>query len=591
MSIALRQETVAAGAAGASQTVVSNALPSPALLGSVIEVWIAANSGFTISSVVDSAGQTYTLVGSINDSTDSSFLALYALTNNTSATAFTVTCTWTVATVTTRNIQVREITGAKNQPPDTSNFPARIVTPGTGANAISIALTSGSQPALISGVVAAVAGSGALAAGTGFTGTVAFIAGAGFHASLFESKRVTASGSNPCTWTDSTDGGTSTYLGGAVIWDEAGSVTVYGQLPTPGPGISPSARDQFHVPIRDTSGQQGVIAGQSYSVSTDIGNLSAGGAVSGLSTSVSTNYGQLTGTGAMPGLSTSVSTDFGTVSQATTTYGALPGSGPGVSPSSLFQFSSLILDETLFAKALIQGNSASASTDYGALAGAAQFTAQAYDVSMAFGALTTLSNGVIAGFAASESMAFGNLRALTVPVTPGVCTNLWSADGNFNWSADGYPGISADGYEPTPQSCAVAALAGFGVNVGQLTLACSNFGVPVGWVITGYVPFLSAAFAGQYIPLTISDGPCPTATTLVAPNVTGMFYYDAQLAILAAGFLIGPPTWALSATVSPQYVISQSIPPGTPVNNQTQITIVVAGFPATNQPGIIVPTP
>lgn len=221
MTISLRQETVAFGASATASSVVSNALPSPALVGSVIEVWIAYdNSSNEISTVVDSASQSYTLVGSTVDVTDTSVLALYALNNNTSNTALVVTCTFT-GTPASRNIHVREITGAKNQAPDTSSFPARIAAPGTATNAITIPLTSSGQPSLISGVVCAVAGAGAIVAGSGFTGTTHFATGFGFGSSLFESARVTGTGSHPANWTDATNGGTSAYLGGAVIWDES----------------------------------------------------------------------------------------------------------------------------------------------------------------------------------------------------------------------------------------------------------------------------------------------------------------------------------------------------------------------------------
>lgn len=193
-----------------------------------------------------------------------------------------------------------------------------------------------------------------------------------------------------------------------------------------------------------------------------------------------------------------------------------------------------------------------------------------------------------------DTTTLNSFRQITVvppPPLPTTCVNEWSADGRLNWTADGYPGWSADGYEPTPLECAVTYFAEVGVNVGTLTYQCSNDGVPLGWVITGYVPYINVAYAGQYIPLTISNGPCVGSTPLTVPNVVGLFYYDAQLAILDAGFLIGPPIWALSGTVLPQYVISQSIPAGTLVSNQTQILITVSGFPVINQPGIITPVP
>jgi beta-lactam-binding protein with PASTA domain len=169
-------------------------------------------------------------------------------------------------------------------------------------------------------------------------------------------------------------------------------------------------------------------------------------------------------------------------------------------------------------------------------------------------------------------------------------TNLWSADGNYQWSADGFTGWSADGYEPVSEGVATNQLAAFGVNVGALTYAYDPL-VPAGYVITGFVPFLSTTFAGQYIPLKISNGPAPATTALTVPNVVGKFYSDAQLALLQAGFLIAPPQFVLSSTVKPQYVISQSVAPGTQFTQQTQVTIVVSGFPVTNQPGVVVPVP
>jgi hypothetical protein len=177
------------------------------------------------------------------------------------------------------------------------------------------------------------------------------------------------------------------------------------------------------------------------------------------------------------------------------------------------------------------------------------------------------------------------------PPTPPAnnCTNLWDFSGNWNWDFSGYPGISWDGYEPTPLECAVTYFAEVGVNVGTLTYQCSSSGVPLGWVITGYVPYINPAYAGQYIPLTISNGPCVTPVPVTVPNVVGLFYYDAQLAILDAGLRIAQPSWALSKTVLPQYVISQSLVAGSSVAAQSLMTIVVSGFTVLQQPGI--PTP
>jgi beta-lactam-binding protein with PASTA domain len=200
----------------------------------------------------------------------------------------------------------------------------------------------------------------------------------------------------------------------------------------------------------------------------------------------------------------------------------------------------------------------------------------------------------------------------------------WSADGFNGWSADGYYGWTADGYEPTTLTAAVAGLAAVGVNVGVITLAFDPV-VPIGYVITGWPALLSSA-PGSFVPLTVSDGPAPVPVILTVPDVVGKFYYEAQLALLQAGFLIALPTWSLSTTetifgwsadgapypqwsadgsggwsadgaypspitATPQYVLSQSIAPGTQFTQQTQVSIVVCGFPVINQPNTVVPVP
>ena len=170
----------------------------------------------------------------------------------------------------------------------------------------------------------------------------------------------------------------------------------------------------------------------------------------------------------------------------------------------------------------------------------------------------------------------------------GYGTNLWSADGNYQWSADGFTGWTADGYEPTDLQTATADLATFGVNVGPLTYQYDPL-VPLGYVITGYVPFMSVAYAGKYIPLVISNGPAPGSITLTVPDVTGLFYYDAQLKLLQAGLCIGQPVWQLATHVGNEYVISQSIPGGTVVPNQTQVDIVVANYAIVDSMGVTVP--
>lgn len=176
-----------------------------------------------------------------------------------------------------------------------------------------------------------------------------------------------------------------------------------------------------------------------------------------------------------------------------------------------------------------------------------------------------------------------------MPSAPLNTNPFWTADGFNQWSADGFYGWSADGYEPTTFQATVAGLAAVGVNVGVITYVFDPV-VPAGYVITGWPKFLSAT-PGSYVPLTVSEGPAPVPKISTVPNVVGKFYYDAQLAILQAGFLIAYPTFQLSATVLPQYVISQSLAAGAQFTQQTQMTIVVSGFSVLQQPGVPTPVP
>jgi beta-lactam-binding protein with PASTA domain len=136
----------------------------------------------------------------------------------------------------------------------------------------------------------------------------------------------------------------------------------------------------------------------------------------------------------------------------------------------------------------------------------------------------------------------------------------------------------------TTLATAVTELAAFGVNVGALTYAYDPV-VPLGSLITSLAQYLSDNYAGQYIPLTVSNGQAPPTSVTAVPNVVGMFYQDALQALGYWGLLVNL-TLALSDTVLPQYVISQSIAAGTQVAQQTQVTITVSGFTVLQQPGI-----
>jgi hypothetical protein len=221
MTAALRQQDTPASHPGSATSITSNTPSEAYLVGSSIQVnlalqYVAAQS----ITVQDSEGQTYTYLNSTSDVPNESYLATYVLNNNQYNASFTVTATLGYST-TELNISVQEFSGTNNAGPDVASFPSHFVAPGTGANAISIILSSYQSSGIAMGVMCAVSGSGNLTAGTGFTGGTSFAAGAGFTHSLFETKVITSSGSNNVTFTDATDGGTSTYLGYAVIWDSA----------------------------------------------------------------------------------------------------------------------------------------------------------------------------------------------------------------------------------------------------------------------------------------------------------------------------------------------------------------------------------
>jgi len=176
-----------------------------------------------------------------------------------------------------------------------------------------------------------------------------------------------------------------------------------------------------------------------------------------------------------------------------------------------------------------------------------------------------------------------------MPTAPLNTNPAWSADGFNQWSADGFYGWTADGYEPTLLQAAVTALAAVGVNVGVITYANDPL-VPSGYVITGW-PALLSSTPGSFVPLTVSQGTAPPVTQALVPNVVGKFYSDAQLALGQARLLIAPPVFVLSATVKPQYVISQSMAAGLLVAEQSQVIITVSGFTAIVQPNVSVPVP
>jgi hypothetical protein len=214
--------------------------------------------------------------------------------------------------------------------------------------------------------------------------------------------------------------------------------------------------------------------------------------------------------------------------------------------------------------------------------------------------LTTYSSTVALNLVISQTPAAGSLQpngaAITIvvslgPIPPiGTHPTTWSADGNFIWSADGFMSWTADGYEAFPEGAFAITLANAGYNVGTITYVYSQTD-PLGTVMSTTPQPYTLAPPGSYINLVVSNGPIPAGTIVTVPNVVGLYYYDAQLALLSVGLYIAQPVFVLSSTVLPTYVISQSIAPGTQINAYTQVTITVSGFTVTNQGGSPLPVP
>jgi hypothetical protein len=140
-----------------------------------------------------------------------------------------------------------------------------------------------------------------------------------------------------------------------------------GRLPQPGPGISPAKNLMFRTMQRDTSGQTSVMSGISYGTSLDYGQLGSIGGPGAYCASTSFALGQLSAAIAISGLSYGASMLTGAAGQAVL-VARFTGPGPGISPESLFQFSSMALDESLIQQAG-RGFSASVSSAYGSLMG------------------------------------------------------------------------------------------------------------------------------------------------------------------------------------------------------------------------------
>ena len=125
------------------------------------------------------------------------------------------------------------------------------------------------------------------------------------------------------------------------------------------------------------------------------------------------------------------------------------------------------------------------------------------------------------------------------------------------------------------QADAESAITGAGLVVGTITTE-HHAGVPAGHVIRSAPVEGTMVPPGSSVDLVVSLGPTPVEI----PDVSGLTLAEAQAAIVAAGFVVGPTVMEASNTVPFGSVIrtvpaiGSSVPPGTP------ITFVVSSGPA-----------
>jgi RHS repeat-associated protein len=122
---------------------------------------------------------------------------------------------------------------------------------------------------------------------------------------------------------------------------------------------------------------------------------------------------------------------------------------------------------------------------------------------------------------------------------------------------------------------ATAAITGAQLAIGASSSRYDDV-VPAGRVITQAPPAGTIVLAGTAVDLEVSLGPEPVEI----PDVTGLTQAEAEAAIVAAGFVVGPVTTESSNTIPAGRVIRLDPPIGSSVPPGTVISIVVSTGPA-----------
>lgn len=133
-----------------------------------------------------------------------------------------------------------------------------------------------------------------------------------------------------------------------------------------------------------------------------------------------------------------------------------------------------------------------------------------------------------------------------------------------------------------------------GLVVGQPIVWQYDPVIPYNYVISQNPPAGSNIPQQSVVTFVVSLGPAPTAPGAITVNdYTGLMILDAQQQAINDGLSrSNNVVWQYSTTVNNQYVISQSIAPGTVVPFGTAIVFTVsAGFPSTTLPGATIVTP
>lgn len=339
-----------------------------------------------------------------------------------------------------------------------------------------------------------------------------------------------------------------------------------GYLPRPGPGISPFALNQFKVPIRDTRSVSNQLSGISLGVSSVFGSQIASGSLSGLSNSASVLYGQSTGGGALGGNTYGVSIEFAVLGQSGVLIGNIPKGGPGISPSSLFQFSSLILDDTINL-ALIQGQIIGNSTlafgqliGTGGLGGISTSISTLYHVSI---------GGVLAGFTSSSSTVYAGIGG-------SILTNGRSYSVSLSYA--GIQGLTLSSISGESYSTSITYGVATGLLLSQLVGSSYSVSIDYGTIISSLQP----------------------AGTALMPNVIGVILQQALQILQDAGVLVPSKigyfgTYPVSVRFIPSTSINeqnatyigdfgvvhaQSVAPGIPVVPNSPLVLVCSDFPA-----------